>query len=42
MHNKLKNEMIDYYTGDPKRIQHFLKVHELVALIAANEKLNEK
>lgn len=34
--------MIDYFTGDPKRIQHFLKVHELAALIAANENLDEK
>lgn len=42
MLNKLKNEMIDYFTGDPKRIQHFLKVHELAALIAANENLDEK
>ena len=42
MLNKLMNDMIEYFSGDPKRIQHFLKVHELAALIAANEKLDEK
>lgn len=42
MLNKLTMEMIEYYTGDPKRIQHFLKVHELAKLIAANEGLDEK
>lgn len=34
--------MTEYYTGDPKRIQHFLKVHELSRLIAAGERLDEK
>lgn len=42
MLNKLTMEMIEYYAGDPKRIQHFLKVHELAKLIAANEGLDEK
>ena len=42
MLNKLTMEMIEYYTGDPKRIQHFLKVHELARLIAACENLDEK
>lgn len=42
MIKKLTMEMIEYYTGDPKRIQHFLKVHELASLIAANEGLDEK
>lgn len=42
MINKLLMEMIEYYTGDPKRIQHFLKVHELSRLIAAGEGLDEK
>ena len=42
MLNKLTMEMIEYYTGDPKRIQHFLKVHELAKIIAANEGLDEK
>ena len=42
MLNKLTMEMIEYYTGDPKRIQHFLKVHELAKLIASNEGLDER
>lgn len=42
MLNKLTMEMIEYFTGDPGRIQHFLKVHELAKLIAANENLNEE
>lgn len=42
MINKLALEMIEYYTGDPKRIQHFLKVHELAGIIAAAEGLDEK
>lgn len=42
MLNKLTMEMIEYYSGDPKRIQHFLKVRELGGIIAANEKLDEK
>ena len=39
---KLTMEMIEYYAGDPKRIQHFLKVHELARLIAANEELDDR
>ena len=27
MIQKLTEKMIEYYTGDPKRIQHFIKVH---------------
>lgn len=42
MINKLTMGMIEYYTGDPKRIQHFLKVHEFAKLIAAAEGLDEK
>ena len=42
MLKKLTMEMIEYYTGDPKRIQHFLKVHELAWLIAAGESLDER
>lgn len=42
MLNKLKMAMIEYYTGDAKRIQHFLKVHELAGLIAATERLDDK
>lgn len=31
--------MIDYYAGDPKRIQHFVKVHAFAAMIAQGENL---
>lgn len=41
MLNKLTMAMIEYFTGDPKRIQHFLKVHEFAKLIALNENLDE-
>ena len=33
--------MIDYYSGDPKRIQHFMKVHAFAKLIAEKECLSE-
>lgn len=33
--------MIDYYSGDPKRIQHFLKVHAFAKLIGQKEGLDE-
>lgn len=42
MLNKLRLAMIEYFAGDAKRIQHFLKVHELAGLIAAAEGLDEK
>lgn len=42
MLNKLKMAMIEYFAGDAKRIQHFLKVHELAGLIATAEGLDEK
>lgn len=37
----LLQEMISYYTGDPKRIQHFIKVHSFACLIGAAEHLSE-
>lgn len=40
--NTLINEMIKYYSGDPKRIQHFLKVYSFAALIADGEGLDEE
>lgn len=40
--NELIQEMIAYYTGDPKRIQHFLKVYEFAKLIGESEKLDTK
>lgn len=33
-------EMIKYYNGDPKRIQHFTKVHSYAKLIGAMENLS--
>lgn len=36
----LSMEMIQYYQGDPRRIQHFLKVHSLARLIGQGEKLD--
>lgn len=38
---ELCNRMIDYYAGDPGRIQHFLKVHSFAQIIARNERLDE-
>lgn len=38
---ELIREMIAYDAGDAKRIQHFLKVHTLAALIGKEEKLSE-
>lgn len=32
--------MITYYTGDPKRIQHFLKVHSFSKYIAISEDID--
>ena len=34
-------KMMEYYTGDAKRIQHFIKVHSLVRLIGVKENLPE-
>jgi HD superfamily phosphodiesterase len=39
---ELIREMIAYDAGDAKRIQHFLKVHTLAALIGKEEKLSEE
>lgn len=38
---KLILEMISYFSADPKRIQHFLKVYELSKLIGKNENLDK-
>lgn len=39
--NKLILEMIQYFQGDPKRIQHFIKVYEYARLIGQEEQLDE-
>ena len=40
MINKLHLAMINLYQGDPKRIQHFCKVHSYAKLIAEMEKVD--
>ena len=42
MINKLHAEMIKLYAGDPKRIQHFCKVHSYAKLIAEMENVDKK
>lgn len=39
---KLTEAMIAYDKGDPKRIQHFIKVHSFARIIGIGEKLEEK
>ena len=34
--------MVEYYRGDPARIQHFLKVHSFAKLIGEEERLDER
>lgn len=38
--DKICEKMIQYYQGDPKRIQHFMKVHAFAGLIGRLEKLD--
>lgn len=38
--NTLYTKMIEYYSGDPKRIQHFTKVHSYARLIGQLEHLS--
>lgn len=35
-------KMTEWFAGDPKRIQHFVKVHSFAGLIGKGEKLKEK
>lgn len=39
---KLCQNMIQYYAGDPKRIQHFIKVHSFCKLICEMENVDKK
>lgn len=39
--SRLVLKMTEYYSGDPKRIQHFIKVYSFVQTIAALERLDE-
>lgn len=38
--DRLFGEMTAYYSGDPRRVQHFVKVHGFAALIGSIEKLD--
>lgn len=40
--DRLTLEMTEYFSGDPKRIQHFVKVHEFARLIGRCEGLDIK
>lgn len=42
MINRLFLEMTDYFKGDQKRINHFVKVHSFAKLIGESEKIDEK
>lgn len=42
MHERLLAAAIEYDKGDPKRIQHFIKVHSFARLIGKQEKLSDK
>lgn len=39
--NELIDRMILYYSGDPKRVQHFMKVYAFARIIAEEERLEE-
>ena len=39
--NQVTTAMIDYYQGQPKRIQHFTKVHSYARLIGIGEELDD-
>ncbi len=41
MIDKLTSEMISYFSGDPKRIQHFIKVHAFARYIGIREITDE-
>ena len=42
MHERLLAAAIEYDKGDPKRIQHFIKVHSFARLIGKQEKLSDE
>lgn len=39
--NELTNKMINFYSADPSRIQHFIKVHHFAKLIGETEGMEE-
>ena len=42
MIEKIKSEMIEYFKGDPKRIQHFIKVYFFCEMIGEAENLSDQ
>ena len=40
--NDLITKMTEFNTGDPKRIQHFIKVYQFAHLIGSKEGLDEE
>ena len=42
MNNQLIMEMTRYYSGDPKHIQHFMKVYAYARMIGEMERLDRK
>lgn len=40
--NTILTEMIKYYTGDPKRIQHFIKVYNFAKFIGESENIDSQ
>ncbi len=42
MVNQVMDKMVEYYRGDPKRIQHFLKVYTLAHRIASGENVSSE
>lgn len=41
LHSQLISSMIAYYSGDPKRVQHFLKVYQFAKTIGELEKIDK-
>lgn len=42
LHSQLISQMINYFSGDPKRIHHFLKVYSFAKVIGESEGLSEE
>ena len=42
LHLQLISSMIEYYRGDAKRIQHFIKVYNFASLLGRQEQLDEE
>ncbi|MFI3171175.1 MAG: HD domain-containing protein [Eubacteriales bacterium] len=40
MKENVRKEMMEYYKGDPRRIQHFIKVHAFAQMIGSGEHLD--